>query len=112
MKTSIWLLAIVCGASVALNLFAFSSPSKVDEHILVEIYEVPEYDDKGIHIHFGNNKTEIVPFLEFKKENHSKNGELILSTLNKLEREGYDLTHVTSGLADGGMITKVFMIKR
>jgi hypothetical protein len=112
MKKTVWLLAMVCTASVALNLFAFRSPTKVDEHILVEIYEVPDYADKGIHIHYGSSKTEIVPFHEFVKENHSKNGELIIATINKLERDGYDLTHVASGLAENGMITKIFMVKR
>lgn len=84
----------------------------IDEHILVEIYEVPQYTDKGIHIHYGDNNTEIIPFHEFKAENHSENGELIISTINKLERDGYDLTHISSGLAMNGMITKIFMVKR
>ena len=42
----------------------------------------------------------------------SKNGEIIVSAINKLERDGYDLTHVSSGLAMNGMITKIWMIKR
>ncbi len=63
---------IICIISVTLNLVAFTRPDSIDEHILVEIYEVPDYDDKGIHIHYGENKTEIVRFHEFQKENHSK----------------------------------------
>ena len=89
-----------------------SADSTADEHILVEIYEVPAYDDKGILIHYGGNKTELVRFHDFEKENHSKNGDLIIQTINRLEQEGYDLTHVSSGLATNGMITKVWMIKR
>lgn len=112
MKRFIWLLSGITVVSVALNLFAFSGITKVDEHILVEIYEVPQYKDKGIHIHFGNNVTEVVPFHDFEIDNHSKNGEIIIATINKLERDGYDLTHVSSGLAMNGMITKIWMVKR
>ncbi len=116
-KSFTWLLAIVILVSLTLNLVAFTNAQetlqqKVDKHILVEIYEVPSYPEKGIHIHFGEGKTEVVPFHEFEKENHSKNGELIISTINRLEEEGYDLTHVSSGLASSGMITKVWMAKR
>ena len=102
-------------ASVTLNLSSFSTGTddqNVDEHILVEIYEVPEYADKGIHIHYGDDNTELIRFLDFDLENHSKNGQAIVSAINKLERDGYDLTHVSSGLAMNGMITKIWMIKR
>ena len=115
MKKSMSAVAIVILAvSLTFNLVSFTSESfqTIDEHILVEIYEVPEYEDKGIHIHYGDDNTELVRFHDFSKDNHSKNGELIISTINRLERDGYDLTHVSSGLANNGMITKVWMIKR
>ena len=102
---------IVLSASLLITILS-GFRTTVDEHILVEIYEVPQYPDKGIHIHYGNNNTEVVPFHEFKAENHSENGEIIISTINRLEREGYDLTHISSGLAMNGMITKIFMVKR
>lgn len=115
MKKKIKPLLVVIGlasfAYTTISLFT-GFTTTVDEHILVEIYEVPQYEDKGIHIHYGDNKTEIVPFHDFKKENHSLNGEIIISTINRLEREGYDLTHIGSGLAMNGMITKIFMVKR
>lgn len=118
-KNAKWTLVVIITLSVMLNLLAFtdsitkkSDDISVDEHILVEIYEVPEYENKGIHIHYGGENTEFVPFHEFEKTNHPRNGELIISTLNRLERDGYDMTHVSSGLATNGMITKIFMVKR
>ena len=110
-NTSLIVVAIA-SLVVCITLLSTGFRTTVDEHILVEIYEVPQYADKGIHIHYGENNTEIVPFNEFKKENHSENGELIIATINRLEREGYDLTHISSGLATNGMITKIFMVKR
>jgi len=111
-----WTVLVLLTVSISLNLMSFSSStsqdSTADEHILVEIYEVPAYSDKGIHIHYGGNKTELIPFHDFEKENHSKNGDLIIETINRLEHEGYDLTHVSSGLAVNGMITKIWMVKR
>lgn len=118
-KNAKWTLVVIITLSVMLNLLAFtdsitkkSDDISVDEHILVEIYEVPEYENKGIHIHYGNENNEFVPFHDFDKTNQPKNGELIISTINRLERDGYDLTHVSSGLATNGMITKIFMVKR
>ena len=111
-----WIVLVLLTVSISLNLMSFSSSTSedltADEHILVEIYEVPEYSDKGIHIHYGGNRTELIPFHDFQKENHSKNGDLIIETINRLEHDGYDLTHVSSGLAVNGMITKIWMIKR
>ncbi len=139
-STVLYSLSAVGCFSIAMNLFSFRSSDtqkelfqevkelkaelydlkkdekgttkQVDEHILVEIYEVPGYEDKGVHIHYGGNKREVIPFKEFKKENHDDNGDIIINAINRLERDGYDLTHIGSGLAQNGMITKIFMVKR
>ena len=66
-----WTVLVLLTVSISLNLMSFSSStsqdSTADEHILVEIYEVPAYSDKGIHIHYGGNKTELIPFHDFEK---------------------------------------------
>lgn len=113
-KQYLYILSAITIISISFNLFAFKNlnPKQIDEHILVEIYEVPRYPDSGVHIHYGNGKTEVIPFKEFQKDNHDDNGEIIINAINKLERDGYDLTHVASGLATNGMITKIFMVKR
>jgi hypothetical protein len=94
-----------------LNLSSFKSQTKGTRYILVEIYEIPKYDDSGVHIHYGNGKTEYVPFMPFKSEHHDDNGEIILNAINKLVAEGYTISHTAAGLAPAGMITKVFMVK-
>ena len=97
-------------------LFAFKSAlddsSMPEEHIMLEIYEVPAYNAKGIHIYYGNNQSEFIPFRKLKEENQEKNGDLIVSTINKLSKEGYDITHAASGLSNNGMITKIFMTRK
>lgn len=104
------LLTVVVVVS-ALYLTAFKSNKEANNYLLVEIYEVPKYPDSGVHIHYGNGKTEYVPFKPFTSEHHDDNGEIILNAINKLTAEGYEITHTTSGLAQSGMITKVFMKK-
>ena len=110
---------IIAMVSLSFNFFAFkNAPKEKDptndpnEHIMVEIYEVPTYPDNGVHIHYGNGKTELIRFKGFKKENHDDNGDIIIKAINKLEIEGYELTHTAAGLSSAGMITKVFMKKR
>lgn len=105
------------GISLLMNLSAFISPDKTEQvaapaYILVEVYEIPSYNDKGVHIHWGNNKTEIVPFKDFKADNHDENGDILLNTINRLTKEGYEIEHTASGLAQSGMITKLFMRKK
>jgi hypothetical protein len=99
---------------VTLNLTAFKAAEKEEaqDYVLVEIYEIPSYKDKGVHIHYGNGKTEVLPFKEFKKENHDDNGEIILKAINDLGKKGYKIDHVASGLAQSGMITKLFMVRK
>jgi hypothetical protein len=104
--------------SAFVYLSSFTSPEnqskKGNDHlILVEVYEIPQYEGRGIYIHMGDGKTIYKPFKAFKEEHHKEgdNGELILNAINELEDQGFDITHMTSGLADNGMITKIFMRK-
>ena len=107
------LLAVAVVATV--SLMAFTPNDKTggsNDYILVEIYEVPSYKDKGVHIHYGGSKREFIPFKEFTAENHDDNGDIILNSINKLVSEGYVIESTAAGLADAGMITKVFMKKK
>lgn len=115
-KIAFYFGALILGASLIVNLMSFTnakpeSPQAAKSYILVEIYEVPDYANKGIYVHRGNGKTDYIPFNVFKADNHDENGELILSTVNKLVAEGYEMEHTTSGLAENGMITKIFLRK-
>ena len=47
-----------------------------------------------------------------KKKIKEKNGDLIVTTINKLSKEGFEITHVGSGLSNNGMITKIFMTRK
>ena len=107
--------ASVVVLTLAVAFFAFKSAneSQIEQKtILVEIYEVPSYPKSGIHIYYGEGKTEEVLFAAMKKENKGKNGDLVVTTINRLESEGFQITHVGSGLAGSGMITKIFMTKK
>jgi hypothetical protein len=110
-----YLLPSVLGiCATAIMFFAFKNSDKETkggQYILVEIYEIPSYIDKGVHIHYGGGKTEVIPFKEFKIENHDENGEIILNALHKLSASGYEVISTTSGMTQAGMITKVFMRK-
>ncbi|HSZ25152.1 MAG TPA: hypothetical protein VK766_05515 [Cytophagaceae bacterium] len=109
------LLAVVSVISVLLMAFKPSDKTSINagsNYILVEIYEIPTYPDKGVHIHYGNNKREVIPFKEFKTENHDDNGDIILTAINKLVAEGYEIESSAAGLTDAGMITKVFLKKK
>jgi hypothetical protein len=117
MRKAIFTLAsIFVAASAIVYLSSFKGTSVGDagtgQYILVEIYEIPTFASKGIHIHWGNKKTEYIPFKEFKIENIDDNGDIILETVNKLIAQGYELDKSTSGLADSGMITKLFFKKK
>jgi hypothetical protein len=111
-----YLLTTVLGiCATATIFFAFKNSDKdnaKESYILVEIYEIPSYVDKGVHIHYGAGKTEVIPFKEFKMENHDENGEIILNAINGLIDKGYELTSTSSGLVQAGMITKIFMKKK
>ncbi len=109
------LLAVIAVISVSLMAFTPSekeSAKGANDYILVEIYEIPSYKDKGVHIHYGGNKREFIPFKEFTAENHDDNGDIILNSINKLVADGYVIESSSAGLADAGMITKVFMRKK
>jgi hypothetical protein len=115
MKMKKYLLTSVLGiCATALVFFAFKNSdkeNKAGQYILVEIYEIPTYIDKGVHIHYGGGKTEVIPFKEFKMENHDENGEIILNAIHKLSAQGYEVIGTSSGMTQAGMITKVFMKK-
>ena len=114
-KYTVYILALLAIIAILVNISGFKSPNRSVAsgagYILVEIYEIPAYKDKGLHIHYGNNKTEFIPFKEFVTPNHDENGEIIISTINKLVDQGYTIDHTAAGLANGGMITKIFMKK-
>ena len=102
----------VAAVALFLNLSSFKSETKKNaSYILIEVYEIPKYDDSGVHIHYGNGKTEYVPFKPFTSEHHDDNGDIILSSINKLVADGYEITHTAAGLAPAGMITKIFLKK-
>ena len=115
----IWIAAslFVFGIGVILNLSSFNNipePKEAEGNahlILVEIYEVPNFEGKGVYVHWGNGKIDHYEFKDFNRDNHDENGEIILNTINKLEDQGYDIEHTVSGLAHNGMITKLFMRK-
>lgn len=105
-------IAVIMGLlSLSISGFSFDE-STPEQHIMLEIYEVPAYNAKGIHIYYGNNQSEFIPFRKLKEENQEKNGDLIVTTINKLSKEGYEITHVGSGLSNNGMITKIFMTRK
>jgi hypothetical protein len=102
--------------AAVLSLMAFNS--KVDTsaanqpYILLEIYEIPTYPDKGIHIHYGNGKREFIPFKGMAVEDHDDAGDAVLAAINKLVAEGYQIESTSAGLDQAGMITKIFMRKK
>ena len=101
------------GFVIALGLMAFHSPTAAPQpYILVEIYEIPNYKDRGVHIHYGNNKREFIPFPGMEVEHHDDAGDIMLQAINKLQAEGYVIESSAAGLAQSGMITKVFMRKK
>lgn len=108
-------LVIVCVCAVFLSLMAFNSnenTAATQPYILLEIYEVPSYPDKGIHIHYGGNKREFIPFKSMEVADHDDAGDAVLAAINKLVAEGYHIESTSAGLAESGMITKIFMRKK
>lgn len=110
-KKIVGLLAITV---LILGVFAFKAANQNNEsdYILIDVYEVPTYEQKGIHIHFGPNNTKVIPFKNFKTEFHDDNGELLVSTLNELKQKGYQVIQMSSGKAQSGMITKILLEKK
>jgi hypothetical protein len=109
------LLVIASTSIIYLSSFKNAESPKDDTSaklILVEIYEIPKYSGKGVIIHRGGGKIEHIPFKEFTSDNHDDNGEIILSTIGKLEAEGYVMEGITGGLSESGFITKIFLRKK
>ncbi|ABG59062.1 hypothetical protein CHU_1795 [Cytophaga hutchinsonii ATCC 33406] len=103
-------------ASMFIGVSAFTGAKNEDqadksEYVLIDVYELPAYEDKGLHIHYGNGKTEFIPYANDMKDHHlDDNGDLLVKTLNKLSSEGYEVISTTGGLGDkSGFITKVFL---
>jgi hypothetical protein len=116
MKKYAALSIITLSCLVLLIIMAFSNKDEKttasEPYILVEIYEVPSYPNKGIHIHYGNGKREVIPFKNMELEYHDEAGDLTLDAINNLVAQGYEIESTASGLAQSGMITKVFMRKK
>jgi hypothetical protein len=108
--------SFLVAATTVLYLSSFKGSeikeSNTSPYVLVEIYEVPTFPSKGVHIHWGGKKTEFIPFKDFKIENIDDNGDIIVEAINKITLQGYELDKATSGLADSGMITKLFFKKK
>lgn len=81
-------------------------------YILLEIYEIPSYPDRGVHIHYGNNKREFIPFKGMDLEHHDDAGDIVLTAINKLVADGYQIESSSAGLDQAGMITKIFLRKK
>lgn len=117
MKKAVFTIStFLVAATTLLYLSSFKASDIKDagtsQYVLVEIYEVPTFPSKGVHIHWGNKKTEYIPFKDFKIENIDDNGDIILEAINKITGQGYELDKTASGLADSGMITKLFFRKK
>jgi len=108
------LVGVACVSLFLLMAFKSERDSiqSAQPYILLEIYEVPNYPDRGVHIHYGNNKREIIPFKGMSVEDHDDAGDIILTSINKLVAEGYEIESTSAGLAQSGMITKVFLRKK
>jgi len=117
MKKIIFSIAsFLVAATTILYLSSFKGSEVKDtptgQYVLVEIYEIPSFPSKGVHIHWGSKRTEYIPFKDFKIENIDENGDIILEAINKISAQGYELDKTCSGLADSGMITKLFFRKK
>lgn len=114
MKKTILFTFGLLGLALMIGLMAFKAPTVAgaQPYILIEIYEVPSYPDRGVHIHYGNNKREFIPFPGMDVEHHDEAGDITLQAINKLQAEGYVIESTAAGLANAGMITKIFMRKK
>jgi len=114
MKTRIILTLAIAATVSLLILTGFNATIQAPDspYILVEVYEIPSYPDRGVHIHYGNNKREVIPFPGMKPEDHDEAGDITLSAINKLQSQGYQIESTSAGLDQAGMITKIFMRKK
>lgn len=112
MKKTLLLTFGLVGLTLMIGLMAFKNPAPSQPYILIEIYEIPSYPDRGVHIHYGNNKREFIPFPGMEVEHHDEAGDITLQAINKLQAEGYVIESTAAGLANAGMITKIFMRKK
>jgi len=114
MKKLIVFSVTVFSVAALVSLMAFNSDVKdpAQGYILIEIYEVPSYPDRGVHIHYGGNKREFIPFTGMEVEHHDEAGDITLAAINKLFAEGYEIESTSAGLDQAGMITKIFMRKK
>jgi len=106
-------------ASLFIGVSAFTGAKNEKEettgqYVVIDVYELPAYEDKGLHIHYGGGKTEFIPYSNDMKDHHlDDNGDLLVKTLNRLDGEGYEVISTAGGLGDkSGMITKVFLRKK
>jgi len=108
------LVFFACAALLTLMALNTKTESALasEPYILVEIYEIPSYPDKGVHIHYGKNKREFIPFPGMDVEHHDEAGDITLEAINKLVADGYVIESTSAGLAQAGMITKIFMRKK
>lgn len=105
-------LGIALIAFVSLMAFKSTSSAAGQPYVLLEIYEIPNYPDRGVHIHYGGNKREFIPFPGMDVEHHDEAGDITLQAINKLVADGYQIESTAAGLAQSGMITKIFLRKR
>jgi hypothetical protein len=114
MKKTLIIAFGLLGIVLTIGLMAFKTPpvAASQPYILIEIYEIPSYPDRGVHIHYGNNKREFIPFPGMDVEHHDEAGDITLQAINKLQADGYVIESTAAGLTQAGMITKVFMRKR
>lgn len=109
--------AVVAAASLIIGATAFTGSKTETMHaskyISIDVYELPAYEDKGIHVHYSD-KTEFIPFPNTMQDHHlDDNGQLVVQTLNKLSEEGYEVVSSAGGLGDkSGFITKIILKKK
>ena len=111
-KITLALLGLALVTVLSLMAFTANTTAANSSYIMVEIYEIPSYPDRGVHIHYGNNRREFIPFPGMEVEHHDEAGDITLQAINKLVADGYQIESTAAGLAQSGMITKVFMRKR
>ena len=78
----------------------------------MEIYEIPAIRiEKGVHIHYGNNKREFIPFPRMDVEHHDDTGDIVLQAINKLQTDGYVIESPLPVWLSQVWLQKVFMRK-
>ncbi len=115
-KLIVYSLGAIAAVSVMFNISSFTGAKTEGEqkpYVMIDVYEIPAMDYKGVHIHFGNGKTEYVPFKGMNDHHIDDNGEILLGVINKFHAEGYEIVSTTGGLGDrSGFITRIFMGKK